>query len=89
MSMRASHPDIVKRLRGAEVHLKSIVAMFEDGRSCLDIALQLQAVEGALGHAKKALVRDRIDPYVELAVRKGTRSIEDSIGEFRTITKYL
>ena len=34
-----THPEIVKRLRRAEGHLRSVVAMIEDGRPCLDITV--------------------------------------------------
>lgn len=53
-----SHPAIVKRLRRAGGHLNSIVEMIEQGRSCLDIAQQLQAVEKAIQQAKKTLIQD-------------------------------
>lgn len=33
-----SHGAIVKRLKRAEGHLRSIVTMIEDGRACVDIA---------------------------------------------------
>jgi hypothetical protein NreA len=33
-----THPDIVKRLRRADGHLKSIIEMIEAGRPCRDIA---------------------------------------------------
>lgn len=46
MTTHTSHPDIIKRLKRAEGHLKSIVTMLEEGRGCLDVAQQLQAVEG-------------------------------------------
>jgi DNA-binding FrmR family transcriptional regulator len=47
MTTHASHPDIIKRLKRAEGHLKGIIKMMEEGRGCLDIAQQLQAVESA------------------------------------------
>ena len=40
-----THPDIVKRLKRAEGHLRGIIEMIETGRPCLDIAQQMQAVE--------------------------------------------
>lgn len=89
MAAHTSHPDIVKRLKRAEGHLKSILAMLEDGRGCLDIAQQLQAVESAIGNAKKALVHDHIDHCLEQAVREGTQSPDDTIRKFKAITKYL
>lgn len=89
MTIHTSHPDIIKRLKRAEGHLKSIIAMLEEGRGCLDIAQQLQAVESAVGNAKKTLVHDHIDHCLEHAVRDGTQSADDTIREFKAITKYL
>lgn len=89
MSTHTSHPDIIKRLKRAEGHLKSIIAMLEEGRSCLDIAQQLQAVESAVTNAKKTLVHDHIDHCLEHAVREGSRSADDTLREFKAITKYL
>ncbi len=54
MTAHTSHPDIIKRLKRAEGHIKSIILMSEGGRGCLDIAQQLQAVESAVSSAKKA-----------------------------------
>ncbi|MBZ0093516.1 MAG: metal-sensing transcriptional repressor [Sulfuricellaceae bacterium] len=89
MAAHSSHPDIIKRLKRAEGHLKSIIAMLEEGRGCLDIAQQLQAVESAINTAKKTLVHDHIDHCLEHAVREGTQSADDTIREFKAITKYL
>lgn len=89
MSTHTSHPEIIKRLKRAEGHLRSIVNMLEEGRNCLEIAQQLQAVESAVASAKKALVHDHIDHCLEHAVRDGTRSADDTIREFKAITKYL
>ena len=89
MSTHSSHPDIINRLKRAEGHLKGIITMLEEGRGCLDIAQQLQAVEGAIINAKKLLVHDHIDHCLEHAVREGTQSAEDTINEFKAITKYL
>ncbi|ACV35620.1 metal-sensing transcriptional repressor [Accumulibacter sp.] len=89
MSTHTSHPEIIKRLKRAEGHLRSILNMLEQGRNCLEIAQQLQAVESAVASAKKALVHDHIDHCLEHAVRDGTRSADDTIREFKAITKYL
>ena len=89
MSTHASHPDIIKRLKRAEGHLKSILSMLEDDRPCLEIAQQLQAVERAVASAKKALVHDHIDHCLDHAVRDGSRSPDDTIREFKELTKYL
>ena len=88
-SLHKSHPDIVKRLRRAEGHLRSIVAMIEDGRPCLDIAQQLHAVEKAIAQAKKTLVHDHLDHCLEHAVRTDKREARKSVEEFKAISKYL
>ena len=89
MTTHTTHPDVLKRLKRAQGHLKSIITMLEEGRGCLDIAQQLQAVESAVGNAKKTLVHDHIDHCLDHAVREGTQSADDTIREFKAITKYL
>lgn len=84
-----SHPDIVKRLRRAEGHLRSVVQMIEDERSCLDIAQQLHAVEKAIVQAKRTLVQDHLDTCLEEAVGAVPREKRRPIDEFKLITKYL
>lgn len=86
MGTHTSHPDIIKRLKRAEGHLKSVISMLEAERSCLEIAQQLQAVESAVSSAKKTLVHDHIDHCLEHAVQQQSA---DAILEFKAITKYL
>ncbi|MBX9794122.1 MAG: metal-sensing transcriptional repressor [Burkholderiaceae bacterium] len=81
--------DIIKRLKRAEGHLRSIVTMLEDGRECLDIAQQMQAVERAIANAKKTLVHDHIDRCLEQAAHEPSRTANDLIREFKEVTKYL
>jgi uncharacterized protein len=89
MATHTSHAAIIKRLRRAEGHLKSIVTMLETDRECLQIAQQLQAVEKAIVNAKKILVHDHIDNCLDQAVRHGSRNSKDTIREFQEITRYL
>lgn len=84
-----THPEVVKRLRRAEGHLKKIITMIADGRACLDIAQQLQAVESAVCAAKKALIHDHIDHCLEEAVGPVSREGRSVVEEFKEITKYL
>lgn len=79
-----THPDIVKRLRRAEGHLRSIIDMIESERSCVDVAQQLQAVEKAVNQAKKTLIQDHIDHCLDRAA--GSRG---ALVEFKEIAKYL
>lgn len=84
-----THPEIVKRLKRAEGHLRSIVEMVEAGRPCLDVAQQLHAVEKAICQAKKTLIQDHLDHCLEDAVGNLGRDQRRAIDEFKEITKYL
>ncbi len=89
MTTHTSHPGIIKRLKRAEGHLKSIIGMLEEERSCLDIAQQLQAVQSAVSNAKKTLVHDHIDHCLELQLHSGKHSAKGALRELKEITKYL
>lgn len=89
MSKHESHPDVIKRLKRAEGHLRSIIKMLEEERSCLDVAQQMYAVEKAITNAKETLVRDHIEHCLEHAVQSGGKKAAQSINEFKEITKYL
>ncbi|MBX9763569.1 MAG: metal-sensing transcriptional repressor [Pseudomonadaceae bacterium] len=85
-----SHRDIVKRLKRAEGHLRSIVGMIEDGRSCVDLAQQLHAVEKAVCQAKRTLIQDHIDHCLEHALTAASEQGErTALEDFKLITKYL
>lgn len=85
----ASHPAIIKRLRRASGHLSSTIDMLEQGRTCLDVAQQLQAVEKAIQQAKKALIQDHLGHCLEDLVGPLDAGQRDSLDGFREITRYL
>ncbi len=89
MSAHPAHPEISKRLKRASGHLKSIIDMLENERECLDVAQQLQAVEKAITNAKKLLIHEHIEHCLEHAGGRGARSIEETVREFKEISKYL
>lgn len=84
-----SHKDIIKRLKRAEGHLRSITTMIEGGRACVDIAQQLHAVEKAVCQAKRTLIQDHIDHCLEHSVDALAKGEPASFEEFKLITKYL
>jgi uncharacterized protein len=84
-----THPDIVKRLKRSNGHLRSVIDMIEAGRPCLDLAQQLHAVEKAISEAKKTLIRDHLDHCLEETVGPLPKAERRSIDEFKEITKYL
>lgn len=84
-----SHPAIIKRLRRASGHLNSTIEMVVEGRECLDVAQQLQAVEKAIQQAKKALIQDHLDHCLEDMVGPLPADQRHSLDEFKEITRYL
>lgn len=85
----SSHPEIVKRLKRAEGHLRGVIEMIAAGRSCLDIAQQLHAVEAAIANAKRTLIHDHLDHCLDDVVGAVPRAERGPIDSFKAITKYL
>jgi len=83
------HAAIASRLKRAAGHLDAIIEMIEKGKPCTQIAQQLQAVEGAIESAKKALIHDHISHSLERSLKAaGTRS-QGALKDFKQIAKYL
>lgn len=78
----ATHPDLIKRLKRADGHLRYVIEMLETGQPCADIAVQMQAVEKAISNAKRALIHDHIDHCLGHGGR-------DDLAEMRAIAKLL
>lgn len=85
----SSHPQIVTRLKQAQGHIASILKMFEDERSCLDLAQQLQAVEMTLHNAKRTLIQDHMEHCLGDAVAEDGERAKDALREFKALAKYL
>jgi hypothetical protein NreA len=81
-----SHPEIAKRLKRAEGHLRSVIQMIADERACMDIAQQLHAVEAAISKAKKELIHDHIEHCLEAEPSGGSR---ETLIELKQLAKYL
>ncbi|GAB5431305.1 MAG: metal-sensing transcriptional repressor [Epibacterium sp.] len=81
--VHASHPALIARLKRADGHLRSVIAMIEDGKPCLDIAQQLQAVEKAVVNAKRALIHDHMDHCLDDEHLPADRD------ELKAIARYL
>ncbi len=87
--LHRTHPEVVRRLRRAEGHLRSTITMIETGRPCVELAQQLHAVEKAIAEAKRALIHDHVDHCVEAAVDQIGREQRTTLEEFKAITRYL
>jgi DNA-binding FrmR family transcriptional regulator len=87
--LHQAHAEITRRLRRAEGHVRSTIQMIADGRSCLDIAQQLQAIENAISSAKRALIHDHIDNCLEQTLGRVSGASRGPLEEFKKISKYL
>jgi DNA-binding FrmR family transcriptional regulator len=83
------HPAIIKRLKRADGHLRTIIEMIEKGRPCSQLAQQLQAVENAIDNAKKALIHDHITHCLDRSLKASGSSGRAALREFKLIAKYL
>jgi DNA-binding FrmR family transcriptional regulator len=84
-----SHPEIIKRLKQAQGQLASVLSMFADGRSCVELAQQLQAVESIIRMSKQTLIHDHMEHCIGDALGEGGLSAEHALREFKTLSKYL
>ena len=86
--VHASHPALIARLKRAKGHLGAVIGMIEDGRPCLDIAQQMQAVENALVNSKRALIHDHLDHCLEAENALPDSAAADR-ADLKAITRYL
>lgn len=87
--VHASHPLIRQRLQQAHGHLAKVIAMMDEGRSCSDLAQQLEAVESTLRKSKRMLVQDHLEHCIIDAIAAGEMRREDALKAFSSLTKYL
>jgi hypothetical protein NreA len=87
--MDQPHSAIARRLKRANGHLEGIIDMIEQGRSCAQIAQQLQAVESAIENAKKALIHDHISHSLERTLKVSGAKGQAALRDFKLIAKYL
>ena len=81
--IHATHPALIARLKRADGHLRAVIGMIEDGKPCLDVAQQLQAVEKAVANAKRALIHDHMDHCLDEEQSPADRD------ELKAIARYL
>jgi len=85
----ASHPKIVRRLKQAHGQIAAILKMFDEGRSCLELAQQIQAVESVVHSAKRSLIQDHMEHCLGDAAARDEISAKEALREFKTLSNYL
>jgi DNA-binding FrmR family transcriptional regulator len=69
----ASKPKLLNRLNRIEGQVRGVARMVEDGRYCIDILTQLQAVRAALGKVETELLREHLGHCIEGAIVSGDK----------------
>ncbi len=67
----------MQRLRRLEGQVQGIQRMVREGRSCLDIVIQLEAVKGALEGVELILLRGHLQICVAEAMKSQSRDERD------------
>lgn len=62
---------VVTRLRRIEGQVRGVAGMVDDGRYCMDILTQVQAIKAALGKVEDELLKNHAAHCVEEAIRDG------------------
>ena len=88
-NIHETHPEVLKRLKRVEGQLRSIGEMIEAGRSCLEVAQQLQAAASAVHEAKKTFINDHLDHCLDQAVGVSGQKARAQMAEFKAIPKFL
>mgnify|MGYP000058899697 CR=1 FL=1 len=61
----------INRLKRSEGQIRGIIKMLEDGRYCIDILNQMQAVKSAIARAESEILKDHAATCVESAIASG------------------
>jgi DNA-binding FrmR family transcriptional regulator len=70
--MHQSQPkSVVTRLRRIEGQVRGVAGMVEEGRYCIDILTQVQAIKAALGKVEDELLKNHAAHCVEEAIQDG------------------
>lgn len=69
--MTEHDPKLIGRLNRIEGQVRGISKMVAEGRYCIDILTQLQAVRAALGKVETAILNEHLGKCIEGAITSG------------------
>jgi DNA-binding FrmR family transcriptional regulator len=69
--MNEHDPKLISRLNRIEGQVRGISKMVADGRYCIDILTQLQAVRAALAKVETSILQDHLGKCIEGAITGG------------------
>ncbi|MBY6274231.1 MAG: transcriptional regulator [Caldibacillus debilis] len=79
--------NIVKRLKRIEGQVRGVQKMVEDNRYCIDILVQISAIQAALNKVGLNLLERHANHCVAKAIREGNG--EESIRELMDVVKHF
>ena len=73
------HEDVDRRLARIEGHVGAVRRMWQEGRPCPEVLLQVAALRGALDGAARVIMRGHVEHCIMKAVEqgRGEEAIED------------
>ncbi len=83
---------VITRLRRIEGQVRGVAGMVDEGRYCIDILTQVQAIKAALKKVEDELLKNHAAHCVEEAIRDGDAKAQrekftelvDLMGKFRS-----
>lgn len=68
---RENKPKLMNRLSRIEGQVRGVARMVDEGRYCIDVLTQLQAVKAALVRVETEMLRDHLSHCIESAIVSG------------------
>ena len=78
---------VIKRLLSVDGHLKAVIQMVEEDKTCDEILLQLSAVESAIHNVGKTILKNHLESCVKEGIEQGDVSILDKFS--KVLDKYI
>ena len=79
--------DVTKRLARAEGHLRSVARMWQEGKPCPEVLLQMSAVMAALRHVSRIIVEEHMESCLVEATGQG--NYHQALDELKDALKRL
>jgi DNA-binding FrmR family transcriptional regulator len=76
------YQDVDRRLARIEGHVAGVRRMWQDGRPCHEVLLQLAALRGAINRTARVILREHAESCMAKAVAQGSgeEAVEELIG---------
>jgi len=68
---RENKPKLLNRLNRIEGQVRGIGRMVDEGRYCIDVLTQIQAVRAALSRVETEMLKDHLDHCITAAIEGG------------------